>query len=35
MDLRNEREVGVTREKLRSLEARYEAVKQDPGTLNR
>jgi hypothetical protein len=32
MDLRNEREVGVTREKLRSLEARYAAVKQDAGT---
>ncbi len=32
MDLKNEHEVGVTREKLRSLEARYEAVKQDHGT---
>ena len=32
MDLKNEQEVDVTREKLRSLESRYEAVKQDHGT---
>jgi uncharacterized coiled-coil protein SlyX len=31
MELKNEREVEVTREKLRSLEARYQAVQQDPG----
>jgi hypothetical protein len=31
MDLKNEHEVGATRENLRSLEARYAAVKQDPG----
>jgi hypothetical protein len=31
MELRDEREVEVTREKLRSLEARYRAVSQDPG----
>jgi uncharacterized coiled-coil protein SlyX len=31
MELRNEREVEVTREKLRSLEARYQAVQQDLG----
>jgi len=31
MDLKDEREVEVTREKLRSLEARYQAVSQDPG----
>jgi hypothetical protein len=29
MDLKNEREVEVTRDKLRSLEARYSAVQQD------
>jgi hypothetical protein len=31
MELNDEREVEVTREKLRSLEARYQAVSQDPG----
>jgi hypothetical protein len=31
MDLKDEREVEVTREKLRSLEVRYQAVSQDPG----
>ena len=31
MELKDEREVEVTREKLQSLEARYQAVKQDPG----
>ncbi len=31
MELKDEREVEVTREKLQSLEARYEAVGQDPG----
>jgi hypothetical protein len=31
MELKDEREVEVTREKLRSLEARYQAIKQDPG----
>jgi hypothetical protein len=31
MELKNEREVEATREKLRSLEARYQAVQQDPG----
>jgi hypothetical protein len=31
MELKDEREVEVTREKLRSLEARHQAVKQDPG----
>jgi hypothetical protein len=31
MELRNIREVEVTREKLRSLEARYQAVKHEPG----
>jgi hypothetical protein len=31
MELKDEREVEVTREKLRSLEARYQAVRQDPG----
>jgi hypothetical protein len=31
MELKDEREAEVTREKLRSLEARYQAVKQDPG----
>jgi hypothetical protein len=30
MDLKDEREVEVTREKLGSLEARYEEVKKDP-----
>ena len=30
MELMDEREVDVTREKLRSLEARYQAVSQDP-----
>jgi hypothetical protein len=29
--LKDEREAEVTREKLRSLEARYQAVSQDPG----
>ena len=29
MDLKDEREVAVTREKLRSLEERYRAVQQD------
>ena len=31
MELKDEREFEVTREKLRSLEARYQAVRQDPG----
>jgi hypothetical protein len=31
MELKDEREVEVTREKLRSLEIRYQAVSQDPG----
>ena len=31
MELNDEREVEVTREKLRSLEARYQAASQDPG----
>ncbi len=31
MELKDEREVEVTREKLRSLETRYQAVSQDPG----
>jgi hypothetical protein len=31
MELNDEREVEVTREKLRSLEARYRSVSQDPG----
>ena len=31
MELKDQREVEVTREKLRSLEARYQAVSQDPG----
>jgi hypothetical protein len=31
MELKDEREVEVTREKLRSLEARYQVVSQDPG----
>jgi hypothetical protein len=31
MELKDEREVEVTREKLRSLEARYQSVSQDPG----
>src|SRR5262245_30707829 len=31
MELKDEREVDVTREKLLSLEARYQAVSQDPG----
>lgn len=31
MELKDERELEVTREKLRSLEARYQAVSQDPG----
>jgi hypothetical protein len=31
MELKDEREVEVTREKLRSLEARYRVVGQDPG----
>jgi hypothetical protein len=31
MELRDEREVEVTREKLDALEARYREVKQDPG----
>jgi uncharacterized small protein (DUF1192 family) len=31
MELKDEREVEVTLEKLRSLEARYQAVGQDPG----
>jgi hypothetical protein len=31
MELKDERELEVTREKLQSLEARYQAVKQDPG----
>lgn len=31
MELKDEREVEVTREKLRSLAARYQAVKQDSG----
>jgi hypothetical protein len=31
MELKDEREVEVTQEKLRSLEARYQAVRQDPG----
>ena len=30
MELKDEREAEVTREKLRSLEARYQAVSQDP-----
>jgi ribosome-interacting GTPase 1 len=32
MELRSKREVEVTRDKLRSLENRYRAVKQEPGT---
>ena len=31
MELKDEREVEVTREKLRSLEARYQVVSQDAG----
>jgi hypothetical protein len=31
MELKDEHEVEVTREKLRSLEMRYEAVSLDPG----
>jgi len=31
MELKDEREVEVTREKLRSLETRYQAVSRDPG----
>jgi hypothetical protein len=31
MELKDERELEVTREKLRSLEARYQTVSQDPG----
>jgi hypothetical protein len=31
MELKDEREVEVAREKLRSLEARYQAVSQEPG----
>jgi hypothetical protein len=31
MELKDERELEVTREKLQSLEARYQAVKQDSG----
>jgi hypothetical protein len=31
MELKDEREVEVTREKLRSLEARYQSVSQHPG----
>jgi hypothetical protein len=31
MELKDEREVEVTRDKLRSLEARYQAVKGEPG----
>jgi hypothetical protein len=31
MERKDEREVEVTREKLRSLEARYQAIKQEPG----
>ena len=31
MELKDEREAEVTREKLRSLEARYQAVSQGPG----
>ena len=31
MELKDEREAEVTREKLRSLEARYQSVSQDPG----
>ena len=31
MELKDEREVEVTREKLRSLETRYQAASQDPG----
>jgi len=30
MNLRNEHEVAVTREKLRSLEARYDSIRQAP-----
>jgi ribosome-interacting GTPase 1 len=32
MELKDEREAKVTREKLGSLEARYQSVSQDPGT---
>ena len=32
MELKDDLEVTVTREKLRSLEARYEAVRQDPAS---
>lgn len=31
MELKDEREVEVTREKLRSLETRYQAASRDPG----
>jgi hypothetical protein len=31
MELKDEREVEVSRQKLRSLEARYQAVERDPG----
>jgi hypothetical protein len=34
MELKNAREVAVTREKLCSLQARYQAVKNEPGTDN-
>ncbi len=30
MDLKNERQVAVTREKIRLLEARYESLRQKP-----
>ena len=30
MDLKNERQVAVTREKIRLLEARYESLRQQP-----
>jgi hypothetical protein len=31
MELKDEREVEVTREKLRSLQARYQAIQREPG----
>ena len=32
MDLKNERQVVVTREKIRLLEARYESLRQEPAS---
>ena len=35
MELKDDLELAVTREKLKSLEARYEAVRRDPAALQR